>query len=575
MSTPAQQTTSGMTSMERLVSVDIDSIRMRCAYGYYDYIIVGSGFGGGILSEQLVEKDKKVLIIEKGGPLFSTHVVNTPRPDYARGRDDSQEGNEIIYAAVKQNIQTAENSEPYVGGPMYCLGGRSNVWGLWTPEAHADTLETYFPPAVRQYLTTPTPGTGTKESAYKRAFNLMSNNSQRHKIYPDGVIDEHVLTQSTASLSNTLTEYEYLKTPVVIGPIATEMSSTIPYRFPQGAYSTTVALLNRIYARDERCTVLMNHDCLQVEFDPSTQHKQVKCLTLRSVIDQKLHHLKVDVNKTKVILAAGTLGSAKIALNSGLQLYNPLVGKGMIDHEVFALRFAKERIGKTAPPLYLQCVINVLGTIALLTVTINANYLLSSGGRGARYPIRQYITKDGKILNDVDGQNRYGSHAEKDMDTMQILLEFRAPLDDNNEVLNVATAEPVIRCRRPNTHTDEASQVELQKLATIIRDSFRDDCTPTIPPPGQTPGTDDLAPRMDLLGFGVFSHEVGTMRMPSPSYEGSVVDENLRVKGFDNLYVCDLSVFPCSTEANPTLTLAGIVLKLADHLGHQVTTVVA
>lgn len=77
-----------------------------------------------------------------------------------------------------------------------------------------------------------------------------------------------------------------------------------------------------------------------------------------------------------------------------------------------------------------------------------------------------------------------------------------------------------------------------------------------------------IAPRLSLLGAGVFAHEVGTMRMDAPGPRETniqgVVDTNLLVHGFDNL--CDLSVFPYSPEANPTLTLAAISMRLADHL---------
>lgn len=51
-----------------------------------------------------------------------------------------------------------------------------------------------------------------------------------------------------------------------------------------------------------------------------------------------------------------------------------------------------------------------------------------------------------------------------------------------------------------------------------------------------------------------------------------VVDTNLKFLGYDNLYACDLSVFPTSPAANPTLMLAAMAIRLAEHL-KQVTTV--
>jgi len=45
-----------------------------------------------------------------------------------------------------------------------------------------------------------------------------------------------------------------------------------------------------------------------------------------------------------------------------------------------------------------------------------------------------------------------------------------------------------------------------------------------------------------------------------------VVDADLRFLAYDNLYACDNSVLPTSPAANPTLTLAGLSLRLARHL---------
>jgi len=47
----------------------------------------------------------------------------------------------------------------------------------------------------------------------------------------------------------------------------------------------------------------------------------------------------------------------------------------------------------------------------------------------------------------------------------------------------------------------------------------------------------------------------------------SVVDEDLKVRGTTGLYVCDMSVMSISTAANPVLALAGLALRLSDHLG--------
>lgn len=62
-------------------------------------------------------------------------------------------------------------------------------------------------------------------------------------------------------------------------------------------------------------------------------------------------------------------------------------------------------------------------------------------------------------------------------------------------------------------------------------------------------------------------HHIGTARM-APTAASGVVDKNCKVFGVNNLYVVGSAVFPTSGQANPTLTIVSMVLRLADHLRH-------
>jgi choline dehydrogenase-like flavoprotein len=58
-------------------------------------------------------------------------------------------------------------------------------------------------------------------------------------------------------------------------------------------------------------------------------------------------------------------------------------------------------------------------------------------------------------------------------------------------------------------------------------------------------------------------HEAGDLLMTSAHPQGgnalgTVVDEDFRVRGFKNLYLCDASVFPTSVHVNPQLTVMGM-----------------
>jgi hypothetical protein len=89
----------------------------------------------------------------------------------------------------------------------------------------------------------------------------------------------------------------------------------------------------------------------------------------------------------------------------------------------------------------------------------------------------------------------------------------------------------------------------------------------------QTKPYGELGDDQKPFGWGTVHHACGTLRMPWKANRNaafntrSVVDENLKVHGTSGLYVCDMSVLPVSTAANPVRALAGLALRLSKHLG--------
>ncbi len=76
----------------------------------------------------------------------------------------------------------------------------------------------------------------------------------------------------------------------------------------------------------------------------------------------------------------------------------------------------------------------------------------------------------------------------------------------------------------------------------------------------------------EMLRYGAYGgHHIGTARMGTDPRR-SVVDGNGRVHGMENLYVAGAAVFPTSSQANPTLTIVALALRLADHLQARLAT---
>ncbi|MBU8544868.1 MULTISPECIES: GMC oxidoreductase [Roseomonadaceae] len=73
----------------------------------------------------------------------------------------------------------------------------------------------------------------------------------------------------------------------------------------------------------------------------------------------------------------------------------------------------------------------------------------------------------------------------------------------------------------------------------------------------------------DMLRDGAYGgHHIGTARMGATPAEG-VVDAECRVHGMANLWIAGAAVFPTSGQANPTLTVVALALRLAARLKRE------
>jgi choline dehydrogenase-like flavoprotein len=70
----------------------------------------------------------------------------------------------------------------------------------------------------------------------------------------------------------------------------------------------------------------------------------------------------------------------------------------------------------------------------------------------------------------------------------------------------------------------------------------------------------------EMTRYGAYGgHHIGTARMGSDP-QSSVVDANCRLHEVDNVYIASAAVFPTSGQANPTLSIVALALRLASHL---------
>ncbi|KAF2964197.1 hypothetical protein GQX73_g9371 [Xylaria multiplex] len=554
--------------MDRLISATLDNVIRLCAADHYDYIVIGSGIGGGVLARSLVEDEKgdpkpRVLLIERGGLLLNTHCTNIASP---RWHQESLEGpsmdNAMVYDELKGSFATVTSrSSEYVGGPVYGIGGRSTVWGLYTPMLAKSQLAS-FPAETRDYL---------NEEHYNKAYKLMTNDRGASITKPYPWLEYNV-SDNTIAAFNRIRQKLNQSFPGGVDkekfepcPMAAEFTAREPgsrlYQTVMGGYSTTAWILEQAFNKSEYLNLLSRTRVVAINrAQPECQSNRVESLT---VLDDRGKERIIPTRNATVILCAGTIDTATIALRSGLG-ENKFVGCGLTDHDIWGTRFifrggfTVNRINGQA--LRLQRMVKMKavpetcgGEIdCLVNITINAPSFL---GRDGDFPTQHINMKNEKVSEvqfmkeEAEALERTGTPTDKVM--IQVVYCFPSALIDDNRVLNLPKPEATIQISKIDT---SMYIHDMECLASRIMKQLRDPWAP-----GEQP------PRVSRAPFGVVAHEVGTMRM-GECREKSVVDNDLRVHGWENLFVCDLSVFPISPSSNPSITLAALAQRLAQHL---------
>ena len=122
----------------------------------FDVVVIGAGMFGAYVADKIyrstADQNLRVLLLDAGGYLVSTHVQNLPHlglnaPDTALvTRNDQDPGARNGVWGVPWH-----SNEPFTG-LAYCPGGRSLFWGGWSPRLTPADLAAW-PKGARDFLT--------------------------------------------------------------------------------------------------------------------------------------------------------------------------------------------------------------------------------------------------------------------------------------------------------------------------------------------------------------------------------------------------------------------------------------
>jgi choline dehydrogenase-like flavoprotein len=393
----------------------------------------------------------------------------------------------------------------FVGGQGFNLGGRSMFWGGLIPRMTWWELEPW-PQQVRWYL---------ENTGYQRAEDLM--------YWPAS--PSTYQQQFKALLRTALPDHDHFDAPVAVRQLNPSFGT-----IPSGLFSTadllTESKLTDDPAGNERLSVNLNHAVTRIE----TAGGKATRVIAYDLLVRKERAFSGKI----VVLAAGTIESAKIAKLSGLADPNGQIGAGITDHPIFFTHFV---IPQGAPHHSTDSQSKTLSRHKQANRTSHPYNIVIE--LGADLNQGRYVDPD--LL-------RRHQQLKGNAMLCEIVFLFDADLMPQNRLdqYGPSYVKPVITMQ-PSPSAD-AFWAEVNGIKDLV-----------IADLGGEPilGSDLTLKR---AGIGGVAHEVGTLRM------GGVVDENLKFNAYDNLYACDLSVFPTSPAANPTLTLAALSLRLAEHL---------
>lgn len=497
----------------------------------------------------------RVLLLERGGLGYATHCLNTSRKNFQhkcqeeRGRD-----NEVMFDNYMFVHETGyslkKDCEKSIcgGGSVFELGGRSLFWSLEAPRINHDRFTHFFPDAVVKDLedskkemtstdqitgnttTTDQNGDPKSEGWYTKALRILANEPPGDVNYPKERVSTKTLFDD---LSTALGDFRITSIEVQLTPNGAEFpNQSNLYYFAQNAYSTTDWILDRMFNQQRQNNLpfvgMLGHPVDKITVED------------KNVTELFINGVPWNVNKNqKVILCAGTVESAAIALRSqGLPTkICDEIGKNLTDHEIWMNRYWKKMTPKeynTQEAIEMSCYVDVHGHEALLTVCLHAEKFYGHGF--------------------ADGNEKADTNLEH-ISVINIMLEFEAELNSNGAV-TLEDDKPVIEINRERLDSSTEFDEKLKKLFKDIREKFD----------FKGSSEDGYEDDIKLAQWGSVAHEVGTMRMDGARDSNGVVDSNLKVKDVNNLFVCDLSVFPYSPMENPSLTLTALAMRLAAHL---------
>lgn len=584
----------------------------------FDLIVVGGGSFGAALAQQLFANDHahvhRILVLE-GGPLaLPEHVQNMPLQGLGvpPATSIAQLRNQGLDTQPRAEVWgLAWHSSTPFPGLAYCLAGRSLYFGGWSPQLLDDEMPTavnaisQWPQAVvddlnNRYFEESAAQIGTEETndfifgplqnALRQALYDGINNNVVTEAIPLGNLPEHPVLRrnpgATASAlrrllgnptgSGGLSIQELRNLLKLEAPLAVQ-GQTLPGFFPFNKFSSMPLLMKA--ARSAQVEANNDDSRKRLMVVPNCHVNRLQVQNGRVVaVETNQGPIPVPL-KGNVIVALGTIESARLALNSFAGLpATPRIGTNLMAHlrSNLTIRIPRAALaGLAGAPTNLQAAALFAkcrhqfadNTFGYFHMQITAAGL---GPLGTDSESELF-----KLIPDIDTLHRFVSASDTHVViTIRSIGEMQ-PQNANSFV----RLDP-----EPDEYGVQRAFVQIQQTAKDAElwqamDAAADEVALAFAGGGpyeiQT-GTGFVAaaaaqPASNVVGvrrrdgLGTTHHEAGTLWMGDDP-NGSVTNSDGRFHDVDNAYALGPTLQPTVGSPNPMLTSIALGRRLADHL---------